>query len=39
LQRRAAGRCSEPNWPTMNHYADAKTDIIEHLIAQASAKP
>ena len=24
------------DWPTMNHYADAKTKVIEHLLAQAS---
>jgi len=29
-------RLARQDWPTMNHYADAKTSIVEDLIAQAS---
>jgi len=29
-------RLAQQDWPTMNHYADAKSSVIEQLIAQAS---
>lgn len=32
-------RLGHQDWPTMDRYADAKTDVIEELIAQASREP
>jgi len=32
-------RLAQSDWPTMDHYADAKTDVIEHLLAKALYNP
>ena len=34
----AARELAEHDWPTMNHYADAKTDIIEAILGRAQQR-
>ena len=31
-------RLAQQDWPTMNHYADAKSDVIEELIERGSSR-
>lgn len=30
---------AERQWPTMNHYAEAKTDVIQHILDPAHSQP
>ncbi len=39
LYERVKRRLAARDWPTMNHYADAKSQVIEEILARAQIEP